>query len=145
MTKQTYGPALLLPGDQIDITTDPDTEPFWLAAKERRLTACQCGSCGHFRMPPSPFCPECSSTEKRWPELPGTGTVFSFAVCNKHPVTGEDYIYVPVIVALDEAPGARLVVNLTGCNAEDVHIGMPVSVHWTEIKDGWVLPNFEKA
>jgi uncharacterized OB-fold protein len=140
-----YGPALLLPGEQIRITTNPNTEPFWIAAKDHKLTACQCGKCGHFRMPPSPYCPECSSQELKWPTLPGTATVFSFAVCNKNPVSGEPYIYVPVVVDLDGAPGARLNANVTGCNAEDVHIGMKVTVEWTPIQDGWVLPNFRKA
>ena len=140
-----YGPALLLPGDQIDITTNPETEPFWQAAREHRLTACQCADCGHFRMPPTPRCPECSSNRQEWPTLPGTATVFSFAICNKNPATGEPYIYVPVVVDLDGAPGARLNANVTGCDAEDVRIGMKVSVVWTAINEGWVLPNFTKA
>jgi len=93
-------------------------------------------------MPPTPFCPVCSSTEKAWPDLPGTGTVFSYAICNKNFVTGEDFVYVPVVVDLDGAPGTRLVANITGCLAEDVHIGMKVTVEWTPINDGWVLPNF---
>lgn len=140
-----YGPARLLPGNQIRITTNPDTEPFWQAAKERRLTACQCGACGHFRMPPTAVCPECGSREKNWPTLPGTATVFSYVVCNKNPATGEDYVYVPVVVDLDDAPGARLNANLTGVDADDVRIGMKVAVEWTSIQDDWVLPNFRKA
>ena len=96
-------------------------------------------------MPPSPWCPECSSNEKTWPTLPGTGVVFSYVVCNKNPANGADYVYVPVVVDLDGAPGARLVANLTGCNAEDARIGMKVTVEWTPIQDGWVLPNFCKA
>ena len=137
-----YGPALCLPGEKIRITTNPDTEPFWQAAKEHRLTACVCAQCGHFRMPPTAYCPQCSSREKKWPTLPGTGTVFSFAICNKNPANGEDYIYVPVVVDLDGAPGTRLNGNVTGINAEDVRIGMKVTVEWTPIADGWVLPNF---
>ncbi len=35
--------------------------------------------------------------------------------------------------------------NVTGCNAEDVRIGMKVQVEWTDIQDGWVLPNFRKV
>jgi uncharacterized protein len=139
-----YGPALLLPGDQIAITTNPDTEPFWEAAKAHKLTACQCGSCGKFRMPPTPICPACGSRDKNWPELPGTATLFSYVVCNKNPKTGADYVYVPVVVDLDGAPGARLNANVTGCDADDVHIGMKVAVEWTPIQDGWVLPNFRK-
>ena len=137
-----YGPARLLPGAQIAIATNPDTEPFWAAAKEHRLTACKCGSCGRFRMPPTPFCPACSSREKTWPTLPGTGLVFSFAICTINPATGEDFVYVPVVVDVDGAPGVRLNANVTGCDAEQVHIGMKVQVEWTEIRDGWVLPNF---
>lgn len=141
----TYGPAKLLPGEQLHITTNPDTEPFWAAAKEHRLTACQCGKCGQFRMPPTPVCPECSSTEKNWPTLPGTATVFSFAICNRNPANGEPFVYVPVVIDLDGAPGARLISNVTGCDAEDVEIGMKVTVVWTPITDGWVMPHFRKA
>jgi len=139
------GPARLLPGEQISITTNTATEPFWQAAKEHRLTACQCGNCGHFRMPPTPVCPECSSFQMTWPTLPGTGEVFSYAICNRNPATGEEFIYVPVVVELDGAPGARLIANVTGCDAQDVHIGMKVVVEWTPISDDWVLPNFRKA
>jgi len=141
----SYGPARVLPGDGIRISTNPDTEPFWQAAKERRLTACQCGDCGRFRMPPSPYCPHCLSKAKEWPVLPGTGSVFSFAICSKNPATGADYVYVPVVVDIDGAPGARLIGNLTGCDAEDVRIGMKVEVEWTAIQDGWLLPNFRAA
>jgi len=87
-------------------------------------------------------CPNCSSRDKAWPTLSGTGTVFSYAICTRNPLTGEDFVYVPVVVDLDGAPGTRLIGNLTGCDAEDVRIGMPVSVEWTEIRDDWVLPNF---
>lgn len=140
-----YGAARALPGDGIRITTNPDTEPFWQAAKEHKLTACQCGNCGHFRMPPSAYCPNCQSTQKSWPELPGTGTVFSYAICTHNPKTGEPYVYVPVVIDLDGAPGARLVSNLGGIDADDVTIGMKVQVDWNPIEDDWVLPIFEPA
>lgn len=139
----TYGPARALPGEGIKISTNPDTEPFWEAAKEHRLTACQCGNCGHFRMPPSPRCPQCQSSEKKWPDLPGTGTVFSFAICSKNPRTGEDFVYVPVVVSLDGTDDARLVSNLGGIDADKVEIGMKVTVDWNPIDDGWVLPIFK--
>jgi uncharacterized OB-fold protein len=140
-----YGPARALPGAGIAISTNPDTEPFWEAAKEERLTACQCGNCKRFRMPPSPYCPNCQSTEKLWPDLPGTGTVFSFAVCTRDPNTGEPFVYVPVVIDIDGAPGARLNSNLEGLDADDVQIGMKVQVAWNPIKDGWVLPIFRPA
>ena len=97
-------------------------------------------------MPPTPFCPECQSQNRKWPELPGTGTVFSFAICNRSPFPDvPDFVYVPVVVDLDGAPGARLVSILVGMNAEDVKIGMKVKVDWNPIKDEWVLPIFRQA
>ena len=95
-------------------------------------------------MPPTPFCPECQSQDTLWPALPGTGTIFSFAICNRSPFPDvADFIYVPVVVDLDGAPGARLVTNLVSINAEDVEIGMRVQVDWNPIQDGWVLPIFK--
>jgi uncharacterized OB-fold protein len=138
-----YGPAVAIPGDHIAISTDTWTQPFWEAAKDHRLTACQCADCGHFRMPPRAFCPECQGQNVKWPDLPGTGTVFSYAICARSPFKDvPDFVYVPVVVDLDGAPGARLVSNLVGINAEDVKIGMKVTVDWNPIKDGWVQPIF---
>lgn len=132
------------PFTDVEITMDSDTEPFWLAAKEGVLTACQCATCEQFRMPPTPYCPHCLSSERSWPALPGTGRVFSFVVCNRH--VGEDIItYVPAVIDIDGAPGARLIANLGGCAVSDINIGMPVEVQWSEISGGWLLPNFSKA
>jgi uncharacterized protein len=140
-----YGDAVAIPGDHIAITTDTWTEPFWQAAKQHRLTACQCGNCGAFRMPPTPFCPNCQSQAVKWPTLPGTGTVFSFAICTRSPYPDlPDFTYVPVVVDLDGAPGARLVTNVVGMPADDVRIGTAVQVAWMPIQDDWVLPIFEK-
>ena len=141
-----YGMAGIIPGDHITITTDPATEPFWQRAKEERLTACECGNCGQFRMPPTPFCPNCQSDLVIWPDLPGTGTVFSFAICTRSPYPdAADFTYVPVVVDLDGAPGARLVSNVVGLPADEVFIGMKVSVDWNPIRDGWKLPIFRRA
>jgi uncharacterized OB-fold protein len=138
--------AIAVPGDHIHITTDPWTEKFWDAAKDNKLTAAQCGACGHFRMPPTPYCPECRSQDTRWPELSGGGTVYSFAICNRSPFPDlPDFTYVPVVVDLDGAPGARLVTNLVNIDPAAVRIGMKVKVAFNPINDGWKLPIFEPA
>jgi len=137
--------ARALPGEHLHITTDTCTEPFWRAAQEHRLVAPRCADCGTFRMPPRPFCPECQSKDIDWTQLPGTATVYSFAICNRSPFSGEEYIYVPVVVDLDGAPGARLVSNVIGVEADKVAIGMRLQVEWHPIADGWVLPVFRAA
>ncbi|HEX8594979.1 MAG TPA: OB-fold domain-containing protein [Pseudomonas sp.] len=132
-----------LPGDHVHITTDPWTEPFWQAAKERRLVAAQCGECQIFRMPPTPFCPNCQSQNTQWPQLTGRGTVYSYAVCNRSPFPGvEDFVYIPAVIELDDAPGIRLVSNLVDINPRAVSIGMAVTVDWNPITEGWQQPIF---
>jgi uncharacterized OB-fold protein len=132
-----------VPGDHIRITMNPATEPFWLAAKERRLTACRCADCGTFRMPPTPFCPNCQGKRAEWPTLPGTATIYSYAVCSKSPYPDvPDFVYIPVVLDLDGAPGARLVSNLIGTDPAAVVIGQRVQVEWNPIQEGWLLPVF---
>jgi uncharacterized protein len=138
--------AIAIPGEHIKITTDPWTEKFWESVKAEKLTAAQCGACGHFRMPPSPYCPKCRSQDTRWPELPGTGTVYSYVVCHRAPFPGiPDFDYIPVVVDLDGAPGARIVSNLFDIDPEEVKIGMKVKVAFTPIQGGWKLPNWTPA
>lgn len=136
--------ATALPGEMVRITTNPTTEPFWLAAKERRLVAPRCGRCGHFRMPPTPYCPECQSREIDWVTLSGRGEVYSFAVVHGFPGL-PDITLVPVVVDLPDAPGARLVSNVVDIDPAEVAIGMPLTVDFHPISDGWLLPVFRRA
>jgi len=136
--------AAALPGENVLITMDPTTEPFWQAAKESRLVAPKCSNCGHFRLPPTPFCPECRSREVTWTELSGRGVVFSFAVVHGFPGL-PDITLVPVVVELPDAPGARLVSNVVAVPVGDVYIGMPLQVVFSPIADGWLLPVFRPA
>ena len=133
--------SVALPAESVTIATDRFTEPFWEAARSGRLVAARCGQCGKFRMPPTPFCPGCRSMEIHWTELSGTATVFSFTVVTRHPAVGE-ILMVPAVLDLDGAPGARLVSPIVGVDPADVQIGMPVTVEFVPIADGWQLPVF---
>lgn len=137
----TSARARALPGDQVRISTDPSTEPFWIAARDGRLVACRCGACGAFRMPPTPFCPSCRSTDVEWPELSGRATVFSFSVVHGFPGL-PDIVLVPAVLDLDGAPGARLVADLVDVDPAEVSIGLEVEVTFGDIADGWRLPLF---
>lgn len=133
--------ATALPTEVIKIATDPTTEPFWQAAKERRLVAPRCGSCGHFRLPPTAYCPECQSGEVEWVDLSGRAQVYSFAVVHGFPGL-PDITLVPAVVDLPDAPGARLVSNVIGVEPGTVEIGMELAVDFHPISDGWLLPVF---
>jgi uncharacterized OB-fold protein len=128
----------------VTITMDPVTEPFWLAAKEHRLDVPKCASCGLFRMPPTPFCPECQSTEIEWVSMTGRATVFSFSVVRGFPGL-PDIVLVPVVADLDGASPARLVTDIVDVDPADVRIGMELEIDFRPIADGWVLPVFRPA
>lgn len=137
-------PATALPADRVHISTDAATEPFWTAARQRRLVAPRCGDCGTFRLPPTPFCPECQSRAVDWARLSGRGFVYSFAVVHGFPGL-PDVTLVPAVVELPDAPGARLVSNVIGVEADDVRIGLPLVVDFHPVSDGWLLPVFRPA
>jgi uncharacterized protein len=74
---------------------------FFEEAREGRLSAIRCGSCGELAIPPKELCPSCH--ERRWELVPlhGTGSVVSFTV-----------IRIPPRGLLAEAPYAVAVVKL---------------------------------
>lgn len=133
--------AQALPGEQVQITTDPSTEPFWKAAQEERLVAPKCADCGTFRLPPTPFCPNCQSTNIDWVQLSGRATVFSFSVVHGFPGL-KDITLVAAVLDLPDAPGARLISNIVGVDPAGVAIGDEVEVYFSPIADGWKLPLF---
>jgi uncharacterized OB-fold protein len=136
--------ATAIPGEHVRIAVNKDTEPFWQAAKKRRLVAPQCADCQTFRLPPTPFCPNCRSKAVHWIELSGAATVYSFAVVHGFPGM-PDLLLVPAVLDLPDAPGARLVSNIIDVAPADVTIGMPLRVDFSPISDGWLLPVFRAS
>jgi hypothetical protein len=133
--------AATIPGELVRIAVNHTTEPFWAAAKQRRLAAPRCADCDSFRMPPTPFCPNCQSDSIKWVELSGEATVYSFAVVHGFPGM-PDLTLVPAVLDLPDAPGARLVSNIVDIVPADVTIGMRVQVDFSPITDDWMLPVF---
>jgi uncharacterized protein len=111
------------------IHMDEVSRPFWEAARASVLTVQQCGSCGRYRMPPTPWCPKCQSAEVCWPKLSGNGQVFSFTV--RRPRTADATPVVLALVELPDAPGARLFCRLEDVLPEDVRIGMDLELKWS--------------
>lgn len=139
--------ATLFPPELTQLTPDAWTAPFWDAARNHRLVAPQCRQCSTFRLPPTPFCPDCRSQNTTWVELTGRGTIYTFTVA-RHPVLPElkDVVpYVIAVVCLEGAGGARLVTNIVGCNPDQVQIDAPVEVVWDDVTDGATIPRFMLA
>jgi len=121
-----------------------DTRPFWDACRRRELVVQRCADCGSFRHPPAPVCWRCRSFAHDWVRVSGHGTVFTYAVVHRAPLAALDG-YVPftvVVVALDDAPGVRLVSNLVDATPGEVRVGLPVEVLFEEVSPEVTVPRF---
>ena len=112
-----------------------DTKPFWDGCAAGELRVQRCTVCGAMQFPPRSRCGACGSDRLEWVAVDPRGEVYSFTVVHRAPTTAfrPD---VPYVVALvDVAPGARLMLNVTGCDVAQVHIGMPVRIEF-EVREG---------
>ena len=124
---------------------DPDTAPYWQAAKEHRLLVKRCLDCGKAHFYPRELCPHCHSDAVEWIDAKGTGSVYSYTIARRPagPAFQPDAPYVVAIVELDE--GARMMTNIVGCPPENVRIGQRVVVAYEDVTDEISLPKFRLA
>ena len=82
------------------------TQPWWDAAKERRLTVQHCIACDRLIFYPREFCPSCLSSELEWREMSGKGHVHTYTVIRQaaHPYFQEHVPYLYGVVKLVEGP-----------------------------------------
>ena len=78
---------------------EPDTEPFWTATAEHRLTYQVCLACGQVVFHPRRHCTGCTSGRLEWRACAGAGTVYTYTVIrqNGHPFFRAA---IPYVVAL---------------------------------------------
>jgi len=119
--------------------------PFWEAAKRHELQIQRCSSCGAHIFYPREVCPECLSSDLNWMKVSGKGTVYSYTIAQAptHPAFAEDIPYVIAIVELAEGP--RLTTNITGCQPEEVRVGMPVVATFDDVTLEMTLVKFRPA
>jgi len=131
-----------------DPAGDDWTQGFWDAAAEGRLVVTRCSACQTFRVPPGRFCRACGSQEFTFEPVPGTGTVFACTVV-RQPLAAQDADgfapYVPAVIDVDGAPGARLVSAVVDCAPDDVAPGMKVRVVFDTVSDALTIPYWAPA
>ena len=120
---------------------DADSEPFWQFCRSQELRIQRCSQCGLHRYHPRPRCPNCRSSSFDWARCTGAGVVHSFTICHPPvlPAFSGRAPYNVVVVQLEEGP--YMVSNLVG-DDEELRIGMPVEVCFTEIDDELTIPQF---
>jgi 3-oxo-4,17-pregnadiene-20-carboxyl-CoA hydratase alpha subunit len=121
---------------------DAITLPWWQAAAEHRLVVQRCTSCGHTRLPPTPVCPECRSTNADWQPVSGRGEVYAYTVAHRPIAAGQPLPTVIAVIALEGSGGARMISNLVGVDPAAVAIGMPVELVWEDMSADLAIPRF---
>ena len=80
---------------------NPETEPFWAAAKEGKFLVKACTECGKAHWYPRALCPHCGSAKTVWRAGTGTGTIYSLSVMKRAPeVYAVAYVTLKAAIAL---------------------------------------------
>lgn len=115
-----------------------DTAFFWEGMTLGELRIQQCGGCGELRHPPGPMCPSCNETKPDYIVASGLGEVYSYVVHHHPPVPGHTLPFVVALVELEE--GVRLLAELEDVPPDEVHIGLPVRIGFSEVDDELTMP-----
>lgn len=125
---------------------DPDSAPYWEAAKKRRLSLERCNACAGFVHPPGPGCPNCGSDDLGWSDLGSDihGTIHSMVTVYRAFTEGfqGDTPYVAALCEVDGAPGVRILGNIGGVDVTEVEIGARVKMIWEDRAPDGVLPQW---
>lgn len=122
--------------------SDPDTAPYWAAARKHEFKLPRCRLCSRYVFPPKPICPACGEASLEWQEVSGRGTVFAFTIMRDNFMGGFEPPYSVAEVELEEQPGLFVVANIVGCEISAVRNGMPVEVTFEDRSESVTVPQF---
>jgi len=112
---------------------------FWFdGAREGRLLIQRCADCTTLRHPPGPACPVCRSFAWDTLESTGRGTLHTWTVV--HRPQDAAFSYPLAVGLLDLEEGTRLVADIAGIEPDELSIGLPMEVVFTEHAHGELLP-----
>jgi uncharacterized OB-fold protein len=115
---------------------NPETKPFWDAAREGRFLVPFCAACGRAHWYPRAICPFCASDKVEWREASGKGTIYTFSVMRR---VKEPYAIAHVTLA----EGPTILTNIVNCDFDKLRIGQPVAVVFQETEGGPPVPMFK--
>jgi uncharacterized OB-fold protein len=127
----------------LPVDDDIDTGGFFEAARRGQVVIRRCNGCDAVLHMPRAYCHSCGSWEGRWAPVAGTGSLYSWTVVTHQVHPAFDVPYTVVLVALDDAPSARLVGYLPG--SPELTAGQPMQVWFEHLDDGVVLPQWAPA
>jgi len=115
----------------------PETQEYWDACREHRLTLQRCLDCAgqpaYFY--PRPFCPTCLSYNVESFEASGRGKLHTYVIAHRGAPGFDDAVpYVIAVVELEEGP--RMMSNIVGGEPapENLPADLPVEVTWEDLE-----------
>jgi uncharacterized OB-fold protein len=109
---------------------NPETKPFWDAARDGKLMVGRCTSCHRAHYYPRSICPFCFTEGTTLEPASGKATIYTLSITYR----GTPEPYAIGYVELEEGP--RILTNFTGAALESFQIGDAVKVVWTPTEDG---------
>jgi uncharacterized protein len=124
---------------------DWETRAYWEGCGRGELVLQRCRDCSVVQHRPRGLCVSCLSDAIEHFVASGRGVVYSYTITQQNglPEFREACPYVLAYVDLEEGP--RLMTNITGCEPQVVHVGMPVRVEFKATGDALGVPRFVPA
>src|SRR3954468_17512949 len=118
-----------------DPPVTPDSESWWNATRERRLTVQACDDRGNLQFYPRAICTACGRPGIALTEVSGDGRIYSFTIIHRPP-DAENFPapYLVALVRLEE--GHTLLSNIVGPGHLSARCDAPVPVTWEALPDG---------
>jgi uncharacterized OB-fold protein len=128
------------------IPIDHDSKDFWKGCLEKKLLIDRCQNCGYYIHFPRSMCPKCWSDDVQPTQVSGRGTLYSVVFYHQgRGASGALAAPLPIgVIELAEQTGLRLTSTIVNASTEDISIGMPVELTWTDFEDAPV-PAFQPA
>ena len=126
----------------LPVDDDPDTGPFFAAARRGELAVQHCARCDAVLHVPKAYCHLCGSWDSRWVPVPGRGRLYSWTVVTHQVHPAFPAPYTVVLVKVDGC-GINLIGSIPGC--PDLRTGQPMEVWFEDVGQDVILPNWRPA
>ena len=131
------------PTAEYEVKPSELTRPFWDAVRDGRLIVQRCSACEKTFFRPEVACPHCFSTEWRWVESSGRGTLYSFSIVQRAPSPAFKAPF--IFAAIDMEEGWTMFSNVIGLEPGEAKIGMKLQVSFEHPSEALSLPLFRLA
>ena len=123
----------------------PETEPFWEGLRNEQVLLQRCDDCNSWIFYPRSNCSNCLSTELKWHQVSGEGTLYTFTVTRQ--ATAPHFVdEVPQLIAMiDLREGVRLTSTLIADETDKLRVGASVEPVFDHVNDEVTLLRYRLA